>query len=109
MPDNQLVQLMAAGDRAARAELCDRHRLSVYAQVYVALVDPTPAQHAVVETFDRAWRTASEFNPRAGSALARVSGIARARAERRGTATPPRRRVVTRPEQPVPRLPCARP
>jgi len=37
MPDNQLVQLMAEGDREACAELRDRHGLSVYAQLYVAL------------------------------------------------------------------------
>jgi len=90
MPDSQLVQLMAAGDRAARAELCDRHRLSVYAQVYVALVDSDAAEQVVAETFDRAWHTASEFTPRAGSPLAWLSGIARALAERRRSATPSR-------------------
>src|SRR2546428_12252469 len=87
---SQLVQLRAAGAGAARAGLCDGHRLSVYAQVYVALVDSDAAEQVVAETFDRAWHTASEFTPRAGSPLAWLSGIARALAERRRTATPSR-------------------
>ena len=44
MPDRQLVKLMVEGDREARAELRDRHGLSVYAQLYVALGRPEAAE-----------------------------------------------------------------
>src|SRR5438309_4930928 len=79
MPDNQLVQLMAEGDREACAELRDRHGLSVYAQLYVALGRAEAAERVVSETFDQAWRAAGEFDPRAGSVLVWLS--ARGRSE----------------------------
>jgi len=47
------------------------------------LIDPTAAEQVVVETFDLAWRSAQEFNPRAGSPLAWLAEIARELAERR--------------------------
>jgi RNA polymerase sigma-70 factor (ECF subfamily) len=86
MPDNQLVQLMAEGDREACAELRDRHGLSVYAQLYVALGRAEAAEQVVSETFDLAWHAAGEFNPRAGSALVWLSSLARTLAARRRAA-----------------------
>jgi RNA polymerase sigma-70 factor, ECF subfamily len=90
MPDNQLVHLMGDGDREACAELRDRHALSVYAQLYVALGRAEVAEQVVAETFDQAWRTAREFNPRTGSVLVWLSSLARSLAAGRG-ATPARR------------------
>ena len=84
MPDRQLVKLMVEGDREARAELRDRHGLSVYAQLYVALGRPEAAERLTDETFDRAWRTAGEFNPAAGSVLVWLSSLARSLAAGRG-------------------------
>jgi len=84
MPDRQLVKLMVEGDREARAELRDRHGLSVYAQLYVALGRPEAAERLTDETFDQAWRTAGEFNPAAGSVLVWLSSLARSLAARRG-------------------------
>ena len=84
MPDSRLVQLMAEGDREACAELRERHGLSLYAQLYVALGRAEPAEQLVAETFDQAWRAAGEFNPRAGSVLVWLSSLARTLAARRG-------------------------
>jgi len=89
MSDGRLVERMATGDRGAHQEFADRHRLSVYSQVYAMLIDPTAAEQVVVETFDRAWRSAKEFNPRAGSPLAWLMEIARELAERRKHAMTP--------------------
>ena len=84
MPDSRLVQLMAEGDREACAELRERHGLSLYAQLYVALGRAEPAEQLVTETFDQAWRAAGEFHPRAGSVLVWLSSLARTLAARRG-------------------------
>jgi RNA polymerase sigma-70 factor (ECF subfamily) len=81
--DGRLVERMAQGDRVAHRELADRHRLSVYAQVYAVLIDPDAAEQVVVQTFDHVWRAAKEFNPRAGSPLAWLAEIARELARRR--------------------------
>jgi DNA-directed RNA polymerase specialized sigma24 family protein len=83
---------MAAGDRGAQRELSHRHHMSVYAQVYAVLIDPSAADEVVVDTFDHAWRSAKEFNPGAGSPLAWLSEIARALAERRKQAPTARSR-----------------
>jgi DNA-directed RNA polymerase specialized sigma24 family protein len=82
-PDVQLVERMAAGDRDAHEEFCERHRLSLYAQVYALLVDAVAAERVVVETLERAWDAAKDFNPGAGSAFAWLSEIARSVAKRR--------------------------
>jgi len=81
--DGRLVERMAAGDSVAHGELAARHQLSVYAQVYAILIDPTAAEQVVVETFDHAWRSARAFNAAAGSPLAWLSEIARELAQRR--------------------------
>ncbi|PYO95434.1 MAG: hypothetical protein DMD60_13105 [Gemmatimonadetes bacterium] len=82
-PDVQLVARMAAGDRDAHTEFCERHRLSLYAQVYALLVDAASAERVVVETLERAWHAAKDFNPGAGSAFAWLSEIARSLAQHR--------------------------
>jgi DNA-directed RNA polymerase specialized sigma24 family protein len=82
-PDVLLVQRMAAGDRHAHEEFCKRHRLSLYAQAYALLVDAVSAERVVVETLERAWHAAKDFNPGAGSAFAWISEIARSVAQRR--------------------------
>ena len=82
-PDVQLVERMAAGDRNAHEEFCKRHRLSLYAQAYALLVDAASAEWVVVETLQRAWHAAKDFNPGAGSAFAWISEIGRSVARRR--------------------------
>src|SRR6266513_1238512 len=73
-PDIRLVERMAAGDRDAHDEFSERHRLSLYAQVYATLVDAVAAERVVVEALERAWHAAKDFNPGAGSAFAVLVG-----------------------------------
>ena len=82
-PDVQLVERMAAGDRDAHAEFCERHRLSLYAQAYALLVDAASAERVVVEALERAWQAAKDFDPGAGSAFAWITEIARTLAKHR--------------------------
>lgn len=84
--DAVLVQRMAAGDLIAQRELCRRHRLLVYGQVYAILWDAVAAELAVSEAFAQAWRQARQFDPGRGSAPDWLSGIARAVALRRRSA-----------------------
>src|SRR5207302_1758236 len=65
----------------------ERHRLSLYAQVYATLVDAVAAERVVVEALERAWHAAKDFNPGAGSAFAWLSEIARSVAQ--GQRRPP--------------------
>jgi len=83
LSDTQLVACMAAGDRRAREQLGERHRLSLYARVYALLADPVATEQVLSETLERAWRAASRFNPGAGSAAAWLCEIARDLAQRR--------------------------
>lgn len=85
--DVHLVERMAAGDRRAHEEFCDRHRLSLYAQAYALLVDAPSAERVVEDTFERAWYAARHFNPGSGSAFTWLSEIARSIA--RGRRDPP--------------------
>src|SRR6266704_3573844 len=82
-PDIRLVERMAAGDRDAHEEFSERHRLSLYAQVYATLVAAAAAEGVVVEALERAWHAAKDFNPGAGSAFAWLSEIARSVAQGR--------------------------
>ena len=81
--DVRLVERMAVGDREAHEELCERHRLTLYAQVYALLVDAAAAEKVVEEALERAWHAAKDFNPGAGSAFAWLSEIACSIARRR--------------------------
>ncbi len=89
-PDVRLVERMAAGDRDAHEEFCERYRLSLYAQAYALLVDAASAERAVVEALERAWQAAKDFNPGAGSAFAWLSEIARSVAKGRRRPPPDR-------------------
>lgn len=60
-----------------------RYRLSLYAHAYALLVDPAAAEQVVLETFERAWRSAQGFNPDVRSAFAWLSAIARELTEQR--------------------------
>src|SRR5436189_94518 len=73
-PDIRLVERMAAGDRDAHDEFSERHRLSLYAQVYATLVDAVAAERVVVEALERAWHAAKDFNPGFWSAVAVLVG-----------------------------------
>lgn len=81
-PDVRLVERMAAGDRDAHEEFCERHRLSLYAQALGLLVDTASAERVVAEALERAWHAAKDFNPGAGSPFAWLSEIARSVAKR---------------------------
>ncbi len=82
-PDVRLVARMAAGDRDAHEEFCERHRLSLYAQAYALLIDAAAAERVVVEALERAWQAARDFNPGAGSAFAWLSEMVRSLAKLR--------------------------
>src|SRR5207253_834236 len=81
-PDIRLVERMAAGDRDAHDEFSERHRLSLYAQVYATLVDAVAAERVVVQALERAWHAGKDVNPGAGSAFACLSWNARCDAHR---------------------------
>jgi RNA polymerase sigma-70 factor (ECF subfamily) len=56
--DTQLMNLVAAGDLNAMAELYDRHAGRVFALSHRILRNSTDAEHVLQEVFSRAWRTA---------------------------------------------------
>jgi len=62
-PDVRLVERMAAGDRDAHEEFCERHRLSLYAQAYALLIDATAAERVVVEALGARGRPRGTSNP----------------------------------------------
>src|SRR2546422_6978743 len=63
-PDIRLVERMAAGDRDAHEEFSERHRLSLYAQVYSLLVDAVAAERVVVEARSEERRVGKECRSR---------------------------------------------
>jgi len=52
------MNLVAAGDLNAMAELYDRHAGRVFALSHRILRNSTDAEHVLQEVFSRAWRTA---------------------------------------------------
>jgi DNA-directed RNA polymerase specialized sigma24 family protein len=54
-------RIAALGDRAALAELDERHGLSLYALAYSLVLDPLAADAAVSATFREVWRSAALF------------------------------------------------
>lgn len=60
--DAVLLDQTAAGDRTAWEELRDRHSLTLYAQVFILVGDPTEAERVVEETFQEAWCSAGQFD-----------------------------------------------
>ena len=75
-PDAELVRLAGAGDRAAAAELVERHSTRIYRIAYRLLGDAGAAEDVAQETFLRLWRHAGSWKPGAAKFstwLARVA------------------------------------
>jgi DNA-directed RNA polymerase specialized sigma24 family protein len=71
---------MRQGDPDAVRELRRRHSGSIYALAYMLMGDTGSAEQVETETFQRAQRTASRFNPKRISAFGWLAGIARRQA-----------------------------
>lgn len=91
VPDSYFVERMTRGDLRAVRELRRRHSGSIYALAYMLVGDSESAEQVEKETFQRAQRTASWFDPERISAFGWLAGIARSQArsaaaliERRG-------------------------
>jgi RNA polymerase sigma-70 factor (ECF subfamily) len=96
---SELLQRIAAGDRAALAELYDRHASLVLALCLRILRDRAEAEEVMQEVFLQAWRQAERYDPGRAGVASWLTVIARSRALDRV-----RRRVARReaPEEAIP-------
>lgn len=78
--DAQLVRRMAAGDKAALAELYDRFSRPLYATALRIVTDPTDAQDLMHDAFIALWEKAATFDAQRGSAFAWAVTLIRNRA-----------------------------
>jgi RNA polymerase sigma-70 factor (ECF subfamily) len=78
--DAQLVRRMAAGDKAALAELYDRFSRPLYATALRIVIDPAEAQDLVHDAFIALWEKAAWFESERGSAFAWAVTLIRHRA-----------------------------
>ncbi|WP_298817055.1 RNA polymerase sigma factor [Chloroflexus sp.] len=76
LSDEALMELVAAGDSAALAQLYDRHSRVVYGLALRMLGTAEPAEEVVQETFWRIWKRAVTFQT-GNSFLPWMFGIAR--------------------------------
>ncbi|MEF3276032.1 MAG: sigma-70 family RNA polymerase sigma factor [Chloroflexus sp.] len=76
LSDEALMELVAAGDSAALAQLYDRHARVVYGLALRMLGAAEPAEEVVQETFWRIWKRAATFQT-SSSFLPWMFGIAR--------------------------------
>ncbi|GIV90079.1 MAG: DNA-directed RNA polymerase sigma-70 factor [Chloroflexus sp.] len=76
LSDETLMELVAAGDSAALAQLYDRHARVVYGLALRMLGAAEPAEEVVQETFWRVWKRAATFQMQ-GAFLPWMFGIAR--------------------------------
>lgn len=75
--DIEDMALLTRGDTAALGRLYARYARATFAAAYSLLQDPASAEDAVQDTFMRAWRNASSFQPRRGSVRSWLVSIAR--------------------------------
>jgi RNA polymerase sigma-70 factor (ECF subfamily) len=75
--DEALLAGMGSGDAAAAAEFVRRFERRVFGLTLSILRDRGAAEEAAQETFVRAWRHASSFDPRRGKVAAWLLTIAR--------------------------------
>jgi RNA polymerase sigma-70 factor (ECF subfamily) len=76
LSDEALMELVAAGDSAALAQLYDRHARAVYGLALRMLAAAEPAEEVVQETFWRIWKRAATYQ-RNSSFLPWMFGITR--------------------------------
>jgi RNA polymerase sigma-70 factor, ECF subfamily len=76
----QLLILVARGDRAAFERLYDRVAGAVYGLVRKVLRDPAQSEEVTQEVLVDLWRTAASFDPERGSATTWVMTLAHRRA-----------------------------
>ncbi len=77
MPDEALLAGMAVGDEGAGIAFVRRYQHRVFGLALAILGDPGLAEDVAQETFVRAWRHASVFDARRGSAPTWLLAIAR--------------------------------
>ncbi len=78
--DTGLLRQVAAGDKAAFAELYDRLSRPLYTVVFRILNDGSEAEDIVHDVFISVWSKAGEFEATRGSAFAWIVTLARNRA-----------------------------
>jgi len=93
--DAELVSRIHDRDADALAIAYDRHSDAVYGALVRFLGDRESAEDVVQETYLALWQRAYQFNPRAGSLLGWLLGIARHKAIDRFRAARRRPRIVT--------------
>jgi RNA polymerase sigma-70 factor (ECF subfamily) len=76
----QLLSLVARGDRAAFDRLYDRYASAVYGLVRKVVRDPAQSEEVTQEVLVDLWRTATSFDPARGSATTWVMTLAHRRA-----------------------------
>ena len=91
--DAAVVQRIAAGDRAAMAELYDRYGDVVFSLACRILGQPSDAEDVVQEVFTQAWRQAARYDAERASPVAWLLNITRTRAIDRLRANRTRQRV----------------
>jgi len=78
--DAAIIDRIAAGDRAAMAELYDRHSDVVFSLACRIVRQPADAEDVVQEVFTQAWRQAARYDAERASAAAWLLNITRTRA-----------------------------
>lgn len=77
LSDESLLAGLASGDPESAAAFVRRFQARVYGLALAIVGDPTVAQDVAQETFIRAWRYASAYDPRRGRVPAWLLTIAR--------------------------------
>lgn len=75
-----LLAQVAHGDSDAFAALYDQVAGTVYSLVHGMVGDRVRSEHVTADVLTEVWRTASEFDPAAGSGMSWIVAIARRRA-----------------------------
>ena len=78
--DAAIIDRIAAGDRAAMAELYDRHSDLVFSLACRIVRQPADAEDVVQDVFTQAWRQAARYDAERASAAAWLLNITRTRA-----------------------------
>jgi len=98
--DGELLQRVAAGDRAAFDALYARYVRPVFGLALRRLGDRGRAEDAVQETFTSIWRSAATYRPERGPAAPWLYAVARNAIVDRGRARP--EPVAETPDEPSP-------